>query len=102
MLEITQAEDARAAMRGAAVVAGRVAVEPQHPLAPAYQMKERRGPHRAKTADHDVEIGHPSSPCGRGNIAGVCGGNRLPLPPGSPTSVAAVAIRPQSPRISPP
>ena len=58
VLEIAQANDPGAAVRGAAVVAGRVAIEPEHALAAPRQCMDGRAPHDAETADDDIEMGH--------------------------------------------
>jgi hypothetical protein len=63
MLEVAQPNDARAAMRGAAVVTGNVALEAGDALSPAREMMDGRGPHRTEPADDDIEMGHsPSLP----------------------------------------
>src|SRR5712692_2395001 len=58
MLEITETNDARCAMRGAAVVTGRKALDSQHTFASTRQMMKCRTPHCAEPADHDVEMSH--------------------------------------------
>ena len=58
MLEVPEPNDARAAMGGAAVVTGSMALDPQHPLASACQVLRRCAPHRAEAADHDIEMRH--------------------------------------------
>ena len=35
-----------------------MALEPQHALAPACQVMERRAPHGPEAADDDIEMGH--------------------------------------------
>jgi hypothetical protein len=62
MLEIAESNDAGAAMGGAAIVTGSVALEAQHALASARQMMERRASHRAEPADDDVEMRHNDQP----------------------------------------
>src|SRR5262249_220196 len=47
-----------AAMRGAAVMTGSIALDPQHPLASARQVVRRRAPHGADAADHDIKMRH--------------------------------------------
>src|SRR5262249_1453057 len=58
MLEVPEPNDARAAMRGAAVMTGSIALDPQHPLASARQVVRRRAPHGAEAADHDIKMRH--------------------------------------------
>jgi len=37
---------------------GKIALDPQHPLASARQVMRRRGPHGAEAADHDIKMRH--------------------------------------------
>jgi hypothetical protein len=62
MLEIPKSNDAGQAMGGAAVVTGGVPLKPQHALASARQMLERRAPHRAQAADDNIEMSHSVGP----------------------------------------
>ena len=55
MLPIGQPDDAGRAMRGAAIVAGREALEPEHAVAPAGDLVERRASHGAEPAHDDIE-----------------------------------------------
>ena len=58
MLEIGEADDAGLAVRGAAVVAGREAIEPEHAPAAAGQFVKRGAAHDAEPAHYDVVCGH--------------------------------------------
>src|SRR5262249_32961058 len=58
MLEVPEPNDARTAMRGAAVMTGSIALDPQHPLASARQVVRCRAPHGAEAADHDIKMRH--------------------------------------------
>ena len=62
MLEIADPEDAGRAMRGAAVMPRREALEPQHPHAAAGEMKQRRAAGRSQPAHHHIEIRHRRLP----------------------------------------
>src|SRR5262245_64315972 len=62
MFEVSKSNDARETMGGATVVTWGVALEPQHPLASARQMLERRASHRAEAADHHIEMSHTVGP----------------------------------------
>src|SRR5262249_5297286 len=62
MFEVSESNDARQAVGGATVVAWRVTLQPQHALASARHMLERRAPHRAQAADHHIEMSHTVGP----------------------------------------
>src|SRR6516162_1424244 len=62
MFEVSKSNDARQAMGGATVVTWGVTLEPQHLLASARQMLNRRAPHRAQAADHHIEMSHTVGP----------------------------------------
>lgn len=62
VLEIADTEDAGRAVRGAAVVPRREALEPEHPHPAAGEMKQRRAAGRAQPAHHHVEIRHGRLP----------------------------------------
>src|SRR5262249_41614604 len=63
VLEIAETNDAVCAMRGAAIVTGHKALDPEHAGAAPRQLLQRCTSHRAQPADDDVEMGHASSPC---------------------------------------
>src|SRR5258705_10232969 len=63
MLEIGEPDDARCAMRGTAVVAGREPFDAQDALAAACKPMERGAAHHAKPDHDDVEMAHAVSAC---------------------------------------
>lgn len=73
MFEVSKSNDARQAMGGATVVTWRVTLQPEHPLASARQMLERRAPHRAQAADHHIEMSHTVGPAIRFSNSSECG-----------------------------
>ena len=60
MLEIGEPDDARRAVRGAAVVAGRKSLDPDHAARRARERVERCAAHRAKPANRDIVMVHAS------------------------------------------
>src|SRR5262249_47791806 len=62
MLEVSQSNDTRAAMGGAAIVAGCITLDAEHPLASARHVLDRRAAHRTQAADDDIEMRHSAGP----------------------------------------
>ena len=69
MLEIAQANDAGFAMRGAAVVSRREALDAKDTMAAAGEVVERGAADRAETDHHHIKFRHFTSGPGGGRLS---------------------------------